>query len=383
MNYVNQIKSVILGLILAVGISFAGATWTAPTAGPVNNGTVSAPIDTSASDQAKAGTLAIGGTSVAASPYKLDVIGNILATGLAIAGGADIQGSIKADTLASTGSQKVCADSAGVLGLCAADSFSFVYTSNANIIIPSNVTGMTVEVWGGGGGNDSSANTDGGATSFYFSGSSGNQVVAGGGKKGSGTTGGAGGTYTTPTYSKFSYITKTNGGSGGNATDASPKTAFNGFPPCGSKWSGGVAGAGGAGGSSGGVSGVAGGSGGAIGSLSGVVCLSGTINSGSYGGNGTTPTAYGVGGSGFGGKGGSSGDDTYGGDFTGENGHAGGGGGAYVKFDVDVNPGETYNFTTGAEGQGTNQWLGGGSAPSGWPSGGWGASGAVRITYIL
>ncbi len=380
MNYKNQIKSIILGLVLAVGISFAGATWTAPTASPVDNGTASAPIDTSASDQAKAGTLAIASTAAATSPYKLDVIGYILSTGLAVAGGADIEGSIKADTLISTGSQKVCADSDGVLELCAGDTLSIVYQSDAEIYIPTNVTAMTVEIWGGGGGNDSSVNSDGGDTTFYWSGSFANKVIAKGGKKGSGTIGGAGGTYTTPTYSKFTYVTQTNGGNGGNATSSSSPTGSG----CPSLFTGGTGGSGGEGGASAGVSGVSGGAGGDPGSMVGVTCGSSVMNVGSYGSDGTTPTIYGVGGSGFGGTGGYSG-DSYLNDplFEGQDGHAGGGGAGYVKFDVTVNPGEVYIFTVGRYGEGLNQWPYGKSAPSDWPLGGQGAQGAVKITYTL
>lgn len=382
MNYVNQIKSIILGLVLAVGISFAGATWTAPSASPTNNGTASAPIDTSASDQAKAGTLALASTSVATSPYKLDVIGYILSTGLAVSGGADVQGNIKSDTLASTGTKKVCADSTGVLGLCSGDTFSFIYTSDGNLVIPSNISSMTVELWGGGGASQSriTGNSDGGDTSFNDYGT---KIIAGGGKKGTSSGGGAGGTYTAPSDSKYTYITKTNGSSG-TAGGTAGGMHLNDPIVCGSIYIGDTAGAGGAGGASGGVSGPSGGTVGSPGSITGISCGSNVIHGGSYGGSGTTPASYGVGGSGIGGTGGSSG-DTYSGDpqLTGENGFSGGGGGAYIKVTISVTAGEYYSFTVGRGGQAYNTWPYGGFSPNSWPFAGMGGSGAIKITYTM
>ncbi len=63
---INTIKVIALALLLALGISYVSATshtWTGPTATPPNNN-VSAPINTSATAQTKAGALTVGGLRI-------------------------------------------------------------------------------------------------------------------------------------------------------------------------------------------------------------------------------------------------------------------------------------------------------------------------------
>ncbi|MEA3399131.1 MAG: hypothetical protein U9R00_01300, partial [Patescibacteria group bacterium] len=122
-------------------------------------------------------------------------------------------------------------------------------------------------------------------------------------------------------------------------------------------WKGGYGQTGGSGGFSGpgGATVPTGGSGGSGGDVSSLTCSSHETIEGSYGSVGINASSVGIGGSGWGGRGGYSGVDE---DPTsrlyeeGSLGPNGGGGGAYVKFEVVVSSGESYNFFVGRGGEG-------------------------------
>jgi hypothetical protein len=76
-NIIQNIKSFIIVLALVLGVGYAYANFTAPTQAPPGCPTGSpgcdAPINVSATAQAKSGSLTIGGTTVPTSSYKLNV----------------------------------------------------------------------------------------------------------------------------------------------------------------------------------------------------------------------------------------------------------------------------------------------------------------------
>lgn len=91
---IQNIKSIILALILVAGVSYVSATsvWTPPTATPPGNNT-DTPINAGTTAQYKNAPLTIGGTTVPTASYKLNVPGlasfnGIVTQTLNIPGGA-------------------------------------------------------------------------------------------------------------------------------------------------------------------------------------------------------------------------------------------------------------------------------------------------------
>lgn len=73
-KHIDTLKIVILALILTLGLNYAHAQWTGPTAPPPGNN-APAPINVSGSGQSKAGWLTLGSTI--APGHALDVYGDI------------------------------------------------------------------------------------------------------------------------------------------------------------------------------------------------------------------------------------------------------------------------------------------------------------------
>lgn len=389
MNYIEKIKTLILCGILLVGLSFVSA-YTAPSSTPPG-GNPNPPITTLSSPQFKLGGLSVYKTQVPTTNYKLDIAGNVLATGMNISGGLDVAGSIKAESLkhSSTNDQKICVNKDGNIVLCSSASeilYFYVYDGEKKFVIPSpgvKDNKIIIEMWGGGGSSYGNRSEDG--EDSYFKNlkqSPTFTVIAGGGKSGNYRNGGL--ITTTGTLTNVSFLTKVNGtdGSVGKKGSSSSNTYCALQNPPISITIGGYGGGGGSGGSSGNTASTSGGLAGEPGEIKCPVYPNTPDSPGSLGANGFNGLFPGGGASGWGGRGGTSFISRtfdYPEYINGEDGVAGGGGGAYSKFEVKVNVGEEYLIKAGKGGNGFHYLV---DSPS-WPRARDGADGLIKITYEL
>lgn len=217
----NVVKVSTLALILSFGLSYVYA-WTAPTANPPA-GNVSAPINTSATAQTKAGDFTLGGLlsgvnatfsrigiGAAADPaVALNVAGIIKTTGFQLTTGAGAGKVLTSDSLGNT--TWADASQAGGGGALPEE---ILITTSQDFLVPSWMTSLVVEVVAGGGGGGSAIaqwglGGAGGTSSF---GPVGAPIIraAGGGGGGGGTRGalgangtGTGGSINTAPYAFF------------------------------------------------------------------------------------------------------------------------------------------------------------------------------------
>ena len=89
----QNIKVIILAIIIVIGVGYVMA-WTSPPANPPSNN-VAAPINASTSPQSKAGPLSLGTTNPPTTGSILDVIGNIATQGLSVNGASIFNGQVQ------------------------------------------------------------------------------------------------------------------------------------------------------------------------------------------------------------------------------------------------------------------------------------------------
>jgi hypothetical protein len=73
-SVLKNIKAIILGLIMVLGLNFALATWTDPQCTPPNCN-LDAPINASSASQARTAPFLVGGSSLPASGFNFSAIG--------------------------------------------------------------------------------------------------------------------------------------------------------------------------------------------------------------------------------------------------------------------------------------------------------------------
>ncbi len=89
----QNVKSIILALIMVLGVGYVMA-WTGAPANPPSNN-VEAPINASSSSQYKRGALSLGTASQPAPGSILDVVGNIATQGLSVSGASIFNGEVQ------------------------------------------------------------------------------------------------------------------------------------------------------------------------------------------------------------------------------------------------------------------------------------------------
>ncbi|OIP65225.1 MAG: hypothetical protein COV32_02800 [Candidatus Yonathbacteria bacterium CG10_big_fil_rev_8_21_14_0_10_43_136] len=384
-NITNAIKVSALAVILSLGLSFVYA-WTAPTNQPPA-GNVSAPINTSATAQTKAGDFSVGGLlsgvnatfnrlgiGAPADPLiALNVAGTIKTTGFQLSTGSGVGKVLTSDSSGNTSWTDPVQATGGSGGGGFLEEVIYKTPGTYDFVVPSWMDKLGVQLASAGGGGSSgyyayhAPGAGGGSSSFGPSGApiisatggSGGANVAG--TAGTGSTahistfsvsrnigmGGSRGVYEDPYSDKPLYYYGFSGGSGGLA-----KGVYSVTPGQTMKV---IVGAGGAGGCY--VAGDCGGAG-----TSGYVYLTYSpapvlANSQTFISDGTFTVPAGVtsitvetwGGGGAGGPGGDSG-SVYGGHNYTSGG--GGGSGGYAKSTFAVTPGETFPVVIGAGGTG-------------------------------
>ncbi len=101
----DSIKIIILGIILAGGLSFVEAqVWNSPPSNPPG-GNTPAPINVSSSGQAKSGSFAVGKSTP--GPNTFDVVGQIGASSLYVIGNASVGGSASVSGSVNAGNYSV------------------------------------------------------------------------------------------------------------------------------------------------------------------------------------------------------------------------------------------------------------------------------------
>ncbi|MDO8603991.1 MAG: hypothetical protein Q7K40_01085 [bacterium] len=199
-SILQHLKVIILAIVLSFGLSYVYA-WTAPTATPPS-GNVSAPLNTSATSQTKAGPLVVG--SLDAGSGSIQTSGTIQTTGY-LSGGSVIANSLQIVTGAKLG-QSLVSDAAGNLSYTspavASKSTTYSTAGTYTIKVPTGLTSMSARLVGGGGGG-------GGGSDYTRNG------AGGGGGAGQVTTLVINGLVAGKSYT----LTVGKGGSGGSSVD--------------------------------------------------------------------------------------------------------------------------------------------------------------------
>ncbi len=163
-NIISALKITTLALVLSFGLSYVYA-WTAPTV-PPPNGNVSAPINTSATAQTKAGDFTVGGllSGVNATFSKLgigaavdqsvalNVAGTIKTTGLQLATGAGSGKVLTSDSLGNTSWTDPIQATGGSGGFM--EEALYTTPGTYNFVVPPWVDKVKVDLSGAGGGEE-------------------------------------------------------------------------------------------------------------------------------------------------------------------------------------------------------------------------------------
>ncbi len=127
-KYISTLQIIIFGAILAMSFQYVFAA--RPSSPPNDNGIELVHEDTATTptNEYKAGGLKVGDGSTTApiitSGYKMDIRGTMYSTGVSliksggVGGNLSVTGTITADTLSSSGTSSVCADTTGTLAIC-------------------------------------------------------------------------------------------------------------------------------------------------------------------------------------------------------------------------------------------------------------------------